>query len=141
MPSREFSIDSHLSFGDRLRQVRRDRRLTLGQLSDLASLSISFLSDLERGRASPSLQSVLKLADALDTTPTGLLAGVDLADAPPTWPAALEELRADPEYTPLLTDDWMRTLARIQYRGDQPQTKHEWLELFLYLRRVLRPKD
>ena len=141
MSSKAPAADNPLTFGERLRQVRQERSLTLSELSNLAKLSVSFLSDIERNRTSPSIQSIRKLASAFGVSPSRLLTGVDLADEAPTWPPGLQELKDDPEYRSHLTDDWMRTLARIQYRGSQPQTKHEWLELFLHLRRVLRQRS
>ena len=125
------------SFGTRLRTARRRRKLTLKQLSDLARLSVSFLSDLERGRTLPSAQSIQRIADALELSPSALLEEVRFGDGQYDWPPGLEELRNDSNFGPELTDEWMRTLARIQHRGRQPETKDEWLELFLHLRRIL----
>jgi len=52
--------------GARVRQLRRDRGLTLKALGREADLSHPFLSQLERGLARPSMSSVERIAQALD---------------------------------------------------------------------------
>ncbi len=71
-----------------------------------------------------------------------LLTGVDFAGEATTaaLPAGLQELLADAEYGPTLTPEWVTMLSRIQVRGLRPQTKRDWLELFLYLQRLLEPE-
>ena len=54
------------SFGDHLRRWRQRRHLSQAALADSAQLSARHLSFLETGRASPSRDMVLRLADRLD---------------------------------------------------------------------------
>lgn len=51
---------------NRLRTLRRQRHLTLEQLSQRSNLTKSYLSKLERGVSEPSISTVLKLARAYD---------------------------------------------------------------------------
>lgn len=51
--------------GPRLRRLRNSRRLTLRAVADAAALSESFLSQVERGKASPSVASLRRIADTL----------------------------------------------------------------------------
>lgn len=53
------------NLGKRLRALRKERGLTLAQLGQQAGLSVSYLSQVERGRAMPSLAKVSALARAL----------------------------------------------------------------------------
>ncbi|MGW4352415.1 helix-turn-helix domain-containing protein [Nocardia sp. NPDC004582] len=53
--------------------------LTLAQLAEQTALSSSFLSQFENGRTNTSLRSLQRIADALDTTATELLAAADSA--------------------------------------------------------------
>lgn len=54
------------TFGERLHQLRKERRWTLAQLSQRSGLSVSHISSLERGtRTKPSMEVVAKLANAL----------------------------------------------------------------------------
>lgn len=48
--------------GSTLRTMRKTNRLTLKQASELTGLSLSFLSDVERGIVDPSLTTLQKLA-------------------------------------------------------------------------------
>jgi transcriptional regulator with XRE-family HTH domain len=54
-----------LDLGARLRALRRSNRLTLRQLADRAAITESFLSQVERGVASPSIATVQRIAHAL----------------------------------------------------------------------------
>jgi transcriptional regulator with XRE-family HTH domain len=50
------------NLGERIRDERRRRRLTLEKLSQKTGLSKSFLSQVERGLAQPSVSSLKKIA-------------------------------------------------------------------------------
>ena len=52
-------------YGLVVRHCREARGLTQEALADLAGVSRSFLSEVERGTASPSLETMQKIADAL----------------------------------------------------------------------------
>ena len=54
------------TFGDHLRQWRRRRQLSQEALADRANLSPRHLSFLETGRANPSREMVLRLAERLE---------------------------------------------------------------------------
>ena len=59
--------DSELrkKFGKRLRYLRRDRDMTQEHLAELTDLSVNFISQIERGYSSPSLETIIKFANAL----------------------------------------------------------------------------
>lgn len=63
--------------GGRIRQLRRERGLTLVRLAALTGLSHPFLSQLERGHARPSMVSLQRIADALGSTQVELIASGD----------------------------------------------------------------
>ena len=54
--------------GSRIRTLRKERKLSLKSLADRTSLSIGFISQVERGLSSPSLGALTSLADALDVS-------------------------------------------------------------------------
>jgi len=128
-----------MTLHERLKEMRRARNLTLKGLAARTGLSVSYLSDLERGRTTPPLPTLETLAMALDITVLDLLTGVDFAgeQTDAGLPPGLAELRKDPEYRPEITQDWVQLLGKIQLRGKRPQSKREWLELYLHLKRVL----
>ncbi|WP_425838708.1 helix-turn-helix domain-containing protein [Streptomyces fractus] len=63
-----------IELGSTVRRLRKGQSLTLVQLAERASLSHPFLSQLERGLARPSMQSLQRIAHALGTTQQALLA-------------------------------------------------------------------
>lgn len=56
------------ALGQKIRRRRRAIDKTLRQVAEQVGLSISFLSQIERGVATPSLSSLCNIAEALDTT-------------------------------------------------------------------------
>ncbi len=60
--------------GARVRELRRERGLTLVQLAEATGLSHPFLSQVERGLANFSLPSLRRIAVALETSPVELMA-------------------------------------------------------------------
>jgi transcriptional regulator with XRE-family HTH domain len=52
--------------GAHVRRRRRDRGLTLTQVSEATGLNVGYLSQVENDKASPSLETLAALADALD---------------------------------------------------------------------------
>jgi transcriptional regulator with XRE-family HTH domain len=65
--------------GAAVRRRRRTLQLTLAVVAERSGLSVPFLSQVENQRARPSMRSLEKVADALDTTAFELLAAGDPA--------------------------------------------------------------
>ena len=53
-------------FGNRLRDLRKQRGITQEQLAEAASISVDFLSLVERGVNAPSFETLEQLSYALD---------------------------------------------------------------------------
>jgi DNA-binding response OmpR family regulator len=53
--------------GDNVRTLRKEKELTLKQMSRRTGLSVSLLSQIERAESSASIESLYKIAVALDT--------------------------------------------------------------------------
>lgn len=54
-----------MKLGQRLKRIRVHKDLTLRQLAQRSGLTISFLSQMERGLVSPSVESLRKLGESL----------------------------------------------------------------------------
>lgn len=67
------SEGENMNVGERIKQLRKEKNLTLRELAEKADISISFLSDIENGRSNPSLERLKAIAEALDTTVSYLL--------------------------------------------------------------------
>ena len=66
--------------GGQIRSRRQQEGLTLVELAERSGLSQPFLSQVENGRATPSMESLYRIATALGTTPQALFAGDDDTD-------------------------------------------------------------
>lgn len=55
----------HKSIGEVIRNMRKDRNLTLKQLATKTQLSVSLISQIERAESSASIASLFKIAHAL----------------------------------------------------------------------------
>ena len=64
-------------FGDRLRELREKRELSLRALAEVAGMSYTYISDMERGLRVPTLTTVIRLAVALDCKVTDLVGVFD----------------------------------------------------------------
>jgi transcriptional regulator with XRE-family HTH domain len=71
---------SEVDVGQRLRAIRVARRRTLKEVADRAGLSESFLSQVERGRASASIASLQRIAEGLGVTMADLFQPSSLAE-------------------------------------------------------------
>jgi transcriptional regulator with XRE-family HTH domain len=71
-------------FGLNLRRLRKEARLSQEQLGLLASLHRTEIGLLERGARIPRIDTIIKLATALDVPPDRLLAGI-------TWTPGIAE--------------------------------------------------
>jgi Predicted transcriptional regulators len=77
MPSSAADVTNDVDVGERLRVIRARRRQTLREVAERAGLSESFLSQVERGRASASVGSLRRIADALGVAISDLFQPVE----------------------------------------------------------------
>lgn len=52
--------------GKRIKRLRRLAHITQVQMAETVNLSVNYISEIETGIASPTLKTLLKLAQALD---------------------------------------------------------------------------
>ena len=91
MPSSTPETTAEIDVGERLREIRTARRCTLREVAERAGLSESFLSQVERGRASASIASLRRIADGL---------GISISDLfQPDGPPRTSVLRRDERQT------------------------------------------
>ncbi len=126
-----------MKLGERLRELRQQQERTLLQLAQATSLSVSYLSDLERGRTNPSIDTLEKIATAYQMTLGDLVAGAEGWETSPQegLPSGLQELVDGGE----LDVAAARDLSRVEFRGKRPQTADEWQLLYLHLKTPMRP--
>lgn len=70
--------------GRLIRSLRKKRDLSLQELARRAELSVSYLSEIERGKKQPTLETIEKLAVALNISKEGFFPEADTITAGPT---------------------------------------------------------
>ncbi len=63
------------SFGERLKQLRRERLLTQRQLAARADIALSTIVNIEKSHTEPRFETIRKLAAALEVDPQELVRG------------------------------------------------------------------
>lgn len=71
-----------VEFGNRLKRLRLERGLSQEKLTELAGLDKNYVTEAERGRTNPTLETIGRLAEALGADDTALIADVPAADDP-----------------------------------------------------------
>lgn len=56
----------YLNLGAKVRQLRNGKKLTIAQLAEMAGIDDYYLGEIERAEKKPSLDTLSKLAKALD---------------------------------------------------------------------------
>ncbi|MDQ3437798.1 MAG: helix-turn-helix domain-containing protein [Actinomycetota bacterium] len=69
--------DPQVLLGERVRELRSGLGLSQEKLADVSGLHRTYIGAIERGERNVSLRNIVRLAQALDTTPTSLLEGIE----------------------------------------------------------------
>lgn len=118
--------------GARIRQLRKERGLTLVQLAAATGLSHSFISQVERGLASLSMSSLFRVAQALGTSQHELLTAGVARPSDDTAPQAV--LRSGAGAPALASGGPVRALAHgsdhpfipIEFSASSPELTEPW---------------
>jgi transcriptional regulator with XRE-family HTH domain len=78
--------DLRAAFGQRLRALREKAGLSQEQLAERADLHWTYISGMERGRRNPGLNTLGRLARALNLSIEELLTGVEDHTRPASTP-------------------------------------------------------
>jgi transcriptional regulator with XRE-family HTH domain len=141
-------------FGDRLRMARQAKGLTLRQVSEAGGISVTYLSDLERGALrNPTLDTLTGIARALGVSINDLLGVSDPAetDGSAQLPEALAEFLRLPQFKEAvdqeasarklpreaLEREWLRCLEGVSIAGRRPKQAYDYLFVWEAIRRVL----
>lgn len=123
-----------MSLGTRIKQRREQKGIPAAELARLAEISKPYLSELENGHAArPSVAVLFRIAKALGTTAADLM-GEEIQPTNGTISPTLREFAASEG----LPAEDVRMLARIRFRGEQPQTPEDWRFLYESIKRSIR---
>ncbi len=122
--------------GAKLRVIRKQNAYTLAEVGNRTGLSVSFLSDIERGRTQPSLDTLEKLANCYQVPLSELLDSRDsnTSVSKQVYPPGFDEFLKDTKIEPELID----LLLNVAHRATQPaKTKEDWLRYYYSLKTIL----
>lgn len=130
-----------MSLAKRIREERERAGFTLDQLAGKAEVSKTYLWELEKdakGEKKPSADVLLRIAEALSITIADLLAlpAVRVDETNVNLSPSLIEFRDwMKKIKEPLTEDDLRDLATMRFRGGQPKTKDDWYDLYRLMKR------
>ena len=129
------------SFAERLRRLREERGLRLLDLHEKTGLSPGFLSELERGKKAPTLESLRKIAAGLELSIQDLVGEEERTtespasseDMPPGLRAFVEDMET--KGTPI-PKEHVAMLQGIRPRRQTPPTAQDYAAVYHVIRKV-----
>lgn len=70
---RKEKIMNYETLGQRIRKYRKQKKYTLEQLAERLDVSTTFIGQIERATGKPSLETLVKIANALEVSTDALL--------------------------------------------------------------------
>lgn len=83
MKSIDSIVETRHNLGIRIRELREEQHLSQQQLALMVGRDRSFISRIERGACSATVDTIFMLAGGLGITPSQLLEGIALSDGTP----------------------------------------------------------
>ena len=134
-----------MDLADNLRRLRQQKQWSQPRLADEAHISKGYINMLESGEmTNPSLDVLLKIADALGTTIAELVSQPRVAateDAPKIPDTLMQFAKIKRKKGEPLSEQDIVSLAKTQYRGKRPATVEDWAYVFEFLKRTLGGKE
>ena len=101
-----------IAFGKRLHAARIETKYTQEKFAELVDISVSFLNQLERGLAGPSLVTLKRIQEVLHVSLDYLVSGQEGNDITPF----VNQLKyIDPVYLPLLQETMQKQFETISF--------------------------
>lgn len=127
--------------GQRIKEMRLGRGLSLSRLADLANVSKGYLHELENDQAlKPSAEILYNISLALDTT-VGFLLGRrrnPLEDKENSQTMVIPETLEQFAHQYRIPEEDKRRLACIKYRNQQPKSVEDWRYLYDTIKQVIK---
>jgi transcriptional regulator with XRE-family HTH domain len=128
------------TMGQRIKQRREELQISLTQLSEKAGVAKGYIWELENENSDkdvrPSADTVFKIAEALGTSAADLLGKKIQQTSTPDIPDTLRQFAEAQD----LTEADVEMLARIEFRGEKPETKDDWQYIYESIRRTILGK-
>ena len=118
-----------MSLGERLRLKRKKMGFTLKEVNERTGLSVSFLSEVEREKTNPSVETLKKLANCYDSKISELVPEDNRG-----LPESLEEARVQLK----ISDDIIDLMLKVDFRSDKKyDSMEDWRQLYYSLKTLL----
>lgn len=135
----ELAPDDRREIANRIRILRRAQGKTLKWVSDATGISLSHLSEVERGQSSVSGEKLARLAEVLGETTDYLLMGrvVTQSHVPDGLAQAAEELHLSFAQTRRLLEGKNSLVARRASSAEPEWGKEQWVLFYKKVRDFL----
>lgn len=131
------------SIGERIREIREVRGMSLEKLAAAAEVSKGFLSDLENNKRNASSENLLKLANALGASLDYLMRGdtqvveeIKPVQIPPELSIAAQQMNLSYSQTIALLDAHRSVVARRSNKTNKTFSAKDWIALHQAIRGV-----
>lgn len=121
--------------GKNLAQIRKDKKLSMRSLASKTQLSITYLYNIEKDKANPTIDVLQKLTKVLQVSLSELIDTKLLPNRPNSLEDFIDEYKD--KYTELTDPGWLQILSNICVRGKRPTKSDDWLTIFLRIRRAI----
>jgi len=129
-----------MAVGDRLKNLRKEKSLSVARLGELSGVSRPYIAQIESGRRqNPSGEKLQMLATALGVTIADLLGSKEgiPSELLEEIPASLREfVRRGGKKLGIQRED-VEMLKHVHFRGRRPESPEDWELIFSFLRRIL----
>ncbi len=75
-------MDSIKLLGNRIQKIRMSKKMTQEELAQSTGISTHYISDIERGLKKPTILTLIKIIDSLQSTPNEVLCDITNNDSP-----------------------------------------------------------
>lgn len=116
--------DIAIQLGQRIRALRRERGISQEELSFKAGISAAHLGQIERAVKKPTVETIGKLAAALEVPVTALFSSEYSCDSPPAPNSTLAKINAQ---LASMNEEEQKDVLRIIriFRGFRSKEDHE----------------
>ena len=112
---------NYVIIGRRIRELRLEKRMTQADLAEKIDMSVTYMSHIETAKRKASLESLLRISNALEITMDRLLIG-NQPNAPAEYALDLSALLAD------CTSQEKRLLYIIAFSAKKFLRDNPWLQ-------------
>jgi|LSQX01.1.fsa_nt_gb transcriptional regulator with XRE-family HTH domain len=118
-----------MPLSERLRRSRIKLDLTLKDVNRLTGISVSFLSEIERGKTNPSIETIQKLANCYK---------VPIKDLMPDESRVLPDSLTEAKTRFDIPDEIIDLMLQVEFRSDKRHdTPEDWMQLYFSLKTLL----